>query len=111
VGIGGNTGSIGGGTNPGGGTGIGGGTGVVGGGTGVTPGGRSPVTGSNTGRPSRPGANPTSPQGQLMAEFNSMSKREQEQLRRSCGMVLANPSAFDADMSALCRMMSRMSRR
>jgi hypothetical protein len=40
-----------------------------------------------------------------------MSEDERVKLRRSCATVSASPDAFDPDMQALCRLMSRMSAR
>jgi hypothetical protein len=98
-------------TTPGGGV-IGGG--VVGGGTGGTanpsrPGGvlNPPVTGGiGTNRPNNPAQ-----AERLRAEIRSMSADERLRLRRSCAMVSASPESYDADMQALCRLMSRVSAR
>ena len=40
-----------------------------------------------------------------------MSADDRAKLRRSCAMVSASPESYDADMQALCRLMSRMSAR
>jgi len=93
---------------------------VIGGGTG----GISGVVGGNTGSSSRPGIGrnppvtggigtnrPNSPTQteRLRAEIRNMSADERLRLRRSCAMVSASPESYDADMQALCRLMSRMS--
>jgi hypothetical protein len=38
-----------------------------------------------------------------------MSPAERARLRRSCAQVAASPESYEADMQALCRLMSRMS--
>jgi hypothetical protein len=47
----------------------------------------------------------------LTAELNRMSETERQQLRRSCSTVLASPDSYEADMTALCKVMSRISSR
>jgi hypothetical protein len=82
---------------------------------GVAPGGSRPVAGSpptggiNPG--SRPGTIDRATTNRLTAELNRMSETERQQLRRSCATVLASPASHEADMAALCNLMSRMSSR
>lgn len=102
---------IGGGTSGGGGVIGGGGTGggEIGGGAAnpSRPGGvRNPPTTGGLSR-NRPGNPPQAER--LRAEIRNMSQDERLRLRRSCAMVSASPESYDADMQALCRLMSRMS--
>jgi hypothetical protein len=47
----------------------------------------------------------------VAAEWRSMTADEQRQLRRSCAGVLASPNSYEADLTALCRFVGRVSAR